>query len=87
MTPCDFPEANTTFTSPPDLEGSCRDIRAFHGQAQGGIFDGAPQVVVAWRPSDEELRRINEGQPIFLSVMGGLPPHYVGTSFEEVTSG
>lgn len=76
-----------TFKSPPDLPGSCEDVRGFMGNVQGGIFDGTSQVVVAWQPTEEDIKKINTGQPIYLSVMGNLPPHYVCMSFEEACQG
>lgn len=83
MIPSDFDESNMTFRSPEDLEGSCLEIKGYVGEVQGGIFDGSPQMIVAWMPTEEEFDLINEGCPIFLSVIGGLPPHRLCVSFEE----
>lgn len=83
MIPIDFPQTNTVLKSPPDLEGSCQEIRAYQGEVVGGIWDGSQVVVTAWKPSPEELEELNNGGSVFLHVMGGLPPHYVCTSFEE----
>lgn len=86
MIPADFPEANASFRAPVDLEESqCATIPAYRGQVVGGSVDGCDLVVVAWRPTHAELTRINLGLPIFLTVIGGLPPHYLSTSFEEAT--
>lgn len=84
MTPTDFPEANSTFAPPSDLEESqCRSIRVFVGRVEGGSCDGADQVITAWQPSEEEIAMIAAGAPVFLSCLGGLPPHYLTTSFEH----
>ena len=84
MIPIKFPEANTTFGAPSDMdESQVMTIPGFAGQVTGGSCDGMPVVVVAWRPTPEELRDIVDGKPIFLSVFGGLPPHYMATSFEQ----
>lgn len=85
MSPSQFPEANVVFGSPSDLPGSCQPIHAFQGQVQGGIFDGSQFVITAWKPTPEELRVLNEGGSVYLCVMGGLPPHYLTTSFEEAS--
>jgi len=84
MTPAEFPQANAVFGSPKDLEGSCREVRAYTCQVVGGIFDGSIMAVTAWKPSPKELRDLIEGGSVFLSVIGSLPPHYIGTRFEEV---
>lgn len=84
MTPTNFPEANTTYGPPPDLEESqCMSIRAYKGTVVGGSVDGSDQVVVAWLPTDEDVDRIVAGEPIFISMLGGLAPHFLTTTFEE----
>lgn len=84
MTPVKFPEANSRFGPPEDLaESQCMTIWAYSGTVAGGSVDGAHQVVVAWLPDEQERKRIADGGPIFLSVIGGLPPHYLSTSFAE----
>lgn len=84
MTPTDFPETNKTFHHPEDLDDSqVQSIRAFVGNTYGGSMDGAPVVVTAWQPSPHEIDRIVAGAPVFLVCVGGLPPHYLATSFED----
>jgi hypothetical protein len=87
MSPTNFSQANCLFGPPKDLEESqCKKIPAFVHQIKKGSIDGATQCVVAWIPDRQDIERILQGQPIFLSVMGGLPPHYLSTSFEEATN-
>jgi hypothetical protein len=84
MTPTDFPEANVTYGPPNDLaESQCAKIRAWNGSATRGSCDGYKMVVVAWQPSAEELAALQAGAPVFLSVMGGLPPHFLTTDFQS----
>lgn len=60
MTPQNFPESNTVMLAPKGME-NCVDIHAFR--------DGQ-QVITAWRPSPEELVKINMGEPIWLMLVG-----------------
>ena len=84
MIPVSFPQANSKFGSPKELQGSCWEIEGFCREVVGGIWDGTPQVIVAWKPSMEEIRKMLQGNPIFLSVMGGLPPHRLAVDFDEL---
>lgn len=36
--------------------------------------DGTPYMISAWRPTPEELERLNRGEYVQLSVMGNVPP-------------
>lgn len=84
MSPTVFDEINCNFTPPPTLEESqCAQIRGYHGVVERGSLEGAKVIVVAWKPSDEDLMRLLNGSPVFLSVFGGLPPHMLTTSFAE----
>lgn len=86
MTPVAFPEANAKFGAPPDLEESqCMTIKAYAGRIHGGSLDGENVVVTAWMPSPEEREMIAQGRPIFLSFIGGLPPHYPSLDFNTAT--
>lgn len=81
-----FPEANTKFGPPPDLdESQCRTIPAFVGKVERGAVEGAPIVVVAWQPDAAELAAIAAGKPIFISMIGGLAPHFLTTDFTTAT--
>lgn len=84
MTPTRFAEANTRFGPPSDLvESQCSTIWAYRGVVSGGSVDGCDFVVTAWKPSAEELKQLNAGNPVFLSCIGGLPPHFITTDFQQ----
>jgi hypothetical protein len=86
MEPVTFPQATTIFGPPPGLsESQVRSIPAYVGQVRTGSCDGLPQVVVAWKPTPAEIEAIRNGCPIFLSIIGGLPPHCLTTDFESAT--
>lgn len=61
MTPQRFAEANTVMAAPKGMP-DCVDVHAF--------ADGQ-RVVTAWRPSPEELVKINLGEPVYLMLWGG----------------
>jgi hypothetical protein len=84
MQPAEFPESNAKFRHPDDLdESQCYTISGYLGKRIGGNLDGADFVVVAWKPSPEDLDRLNAGHPIYLSCLGGLPPHFLTMSFND----
>src|SRR5690348_16569151 len=66
LIPQRFTEANAVRTAPPDME-NCSDLH---------LYADTEQCISAWRPTPEELVRINLGEPIWLwVVMGGnMPP-------------
>lgn len=85
MTPSNFKQANRMFTAPEGMdETQVASIPACALVMNGGPLDGSAMVVVAWKPSEEELKELNNGGLVYLSVLGGLPPHTVGTSFPFV---
>lgn len=87
MKAVDFPQSNTVFGPPPDLtKEQCNSIPAFLGICVGGSCDGSKMVVVAHQPTAEDIARILAGEPIFLTCMGGLPPHLMTTSFAEAVN-
>jgi hypothetical protein len=84
MNPFNFPQAKTPFIAPSDMDASqVFTIKAFRGKVNAGNLDGADFVVTAWKPTEEELKQLNEGNAVFLTCLGGLPPHFLTTSFEE----
>lgn len=87
MTPIQFPEANRMFGPPPDLdESQCGRLFGFVGEINRGNLDGSIVTVTAWEPSPEERQAIADGRPIFVSFVGGLPPHFLTTSFQEAVN-
>ncbi len=87
MTPVAFPEANASFHAPTGLaETQVATITAYHGPIVGGSMDGEKITVVAWKPDAEELRALNGGAPVFLSTLGGLPPHFLTVDFRNATN-
>lgn len=86
MTPIYFPEANFVFNPPPDLdESQCMKVHAHVCEVKQGSVDGVNIVVVAWQPDANDIAKIIAGQPIYLSVVGGLPPHFLTTNFYAAT--
>jgi hypothetical protein len=86
MTPTTFPEANTVYGPPSDLEESqCMRIPAFSGTVERGAVEGAPIVVVAWQPTSEDIAAMRLGSPIYISMIGGLAPHFLTTDFHSAT--
>jgi hypothetical protein len=84
MIPTDFPESNCVFGAPSDLDASqVLSIPALAGKIRGGNLDGARFVAIAWKPTPEEIEQIKSGAPIFLSMLGGLAPHFLTTNITE----
>ena len=87
MKPTDFPESNQVFGPPKGMtENQVRSIPAFVTTIQGGGFDGTPAVIVAWKPTEEELIQLASGNPIFITMLGGLMPHHLSTSFPQASA-
>jgi hypothetical protein len=60
-----FPESNITFTKPEGwTERECADIAGFIGTYGGD--KGKPVVLTAWKPTPEELVKLNLGEPLWL---------------------
>ena len=84
MNPATFPEANIVFHAPSDLsESQVMTIPAFYGTVMGGSLDGCTQVIVAWLPTEQDLKDLNAGAAVYLSCIGGLLPHCLTTRFSE----
>ena len=85
MTPAKFLEANTVYGPPSDLEESqCFSIPAYQGTVDGGSVDGCRQVVVAYDLSPEEIAYLHQnGGRLFLSMIGGLSPHFLSFTFDQ----
>jgi hypothetical protein len=87
MNPVDFPQSNSHYGPPADMEESqVATIHAFHHKAVGGSCDGMKQVVVAWQMSADEIELLKANDGVFfISMMGGLAPHYPSLDFESAT--
>lgn len=69
MTPQRFPESNITFTKPEGwTEEQCNDIAGFVGNYAGD--ENQPVVITSWRPTPEELVKLNLGEPLWLHLAG-----------------
>lgn len=86
MSPIHFDEVNTMFSAPPDMhESQIRTIPAYLGKAEGGSCDGAVSVVVCYEFTDEEIKEIINNRKIYLTMLGGLAPHYLSFNFYQAT--
>ena len=86
MMPLEFQGTNITFQLPADLSGQKTKARAIRGrilQLNKGPLDGLAVAVVAYKPSPLDISRILAGQPIYISFLGGVAPHYLSTALEE----
>lgn len=80
MTPQRFAESNIEFTKPENwTDEQCASIHGFVGEIPG--FKGnyadhrrTPVCVTAWRPTPDELVKLNLGEPVFLSIVGERQP-------------
>lgn len=65
-----FPESNTVMRAPANMP-DCADIHAFIGDTE----KREPIVITAWKPTPEELVKINLGEPVYLFIWGqAMPP-------------
>lgn len=64
MNPQRFSECNTVMLAPKGMD-NCADIHACKT-----VCNNSPVVVTAWKPSPEELVKINLGEPIYLILWG-----------------
>lgn len=82
MNPIEPPHANQHFKAPPGMDASqVMTIPAYHAEIKDGNLAGMPVTVTAWQPTPDDVKRINAGKPIYLSFVGGLPPHFPTTRF------
>lgn len=86
MKPVAFKGANKVYTSPKNWEeekdGKCGDLPVFEGTDSRGHN----VIVSAWQPSEKDLKRLNEGKPLFLQIVGIAQPPvalYTDNPFEE----
>lgn len=72
MLPHNFDESNFTFTKPKGwTDEQCSDLPVFRGKYE----DGTPVIISYWKPNKEDLDAMNNGEGIYLSIVGeGMPP-------------
>lgn len=69
MIPQRFTRSNTVMLAPESMKETCCDVHAYRG-------DG--YVITAWRPTPEELVKLNLGEPLWLGVAGEtMPPVFL----------
>ena len=65
MTPVRFAQCNIVMQAPKDMSECC-DVHAYRDEQY---------CITAWRPSPEELVKLNLGEPVYLTCWGGgMPP-------------
>ena len=71
MQPVSF-EGATEIKKPSDMtDEQCMSIWA----TKGVTIDGFPYFLEAWKPSYEDLKSLNRGEPIYIQIISnGLPP-------------
>ena len=73
MTPVEFKGQNKVYTKPKnwdEKDGDCGDLPVFEGQDTLGHR----VIVSAWKPSEEDLKALNEGKPLYLQIVGVAQP-------------
>lgn len=71
MRSIDFPDANLTLMKPKSMtDEECAPMTAYRGRDE----DGHAYVLSQWMPNKEDLEAINAGRPIFLKILGSVPP-------------
>jgi hypothetical protein len=80
----DFEGTNFAFTKPEDMtDQQCRTLRVKRGMTE---IDGEkyPVSTSGWKPTAEDLERLNAGGLIYLNIFGlGHPPVSVSTELIE----
>lgn len=64
MNPTRFAQANIVMLAPPGMK-NCIDVHACKTTS-----GDAPVVVTAWKPTPEEIVKINLGEPVYLILWG-----------------
>lgn len=84
----EFPAANTIFGPPEGFgESQVASVQAWVGEVEKGSCDGQGIVVVQWRPSEDELKQLCSGFPLYMTMFAGgkLIPHMLSTDFYSAT--
>lgn len=73
MQPVTHRTNNHIFTAGPDSPGDCADL-----PVTSADWYGTPSLITFWKPSVEELARLNAGQSVLVVVAGKvLPPLHI----------
>jgi hypothetical protein len=86
MMPLEIAGTNVTLMLPSDLLGNktkARCVRARIVSIKNGPLDGLSVAVVAYKPSPLDVSRILAGEPIYISFLAGVAPHFLSTTLEE----
>lgn len=87
MTPTNFPEGTKPLHRPPSMSADqCGDLQVYAGEIEAGSCKGMKVVVAAWQPTEEEKMHIAAGKPVFVSMIGGMVPHFLTTTFSSATN-
>ena len=87
MKPAKFEQSTHRFGPPPGLdETQVMTVDAYVGEVRGGSLCGAQVCVTAWKPDTEELAALVRGEPLFLSFIGSIPPHYPSVDFHSASN-
>jgi hypothetical protein len=84
VTPQRFANSNVVVKAPEGMD-NCNDVHAWVGQTP----DGTACCITAWRPTREELVKLNLGEPLWLWCCGSsMPPVALSTDdpFEPKTT-
>ena len=78
----DFPEANTTFVRPADMQDTCGDLKVLRAiEFLGEKKEEFPVIISCWQLTDDDLENLmKNGSKVWLHVTGnGMPPVRIHT--------
>lgn len=82
MSPTNFPQSNCSLGPPGEYDTTdIAVIDAYRGQVQGGRLDGSNITVVAWKPDEQDLEKLQRGEAVFLAFIDIAPMHTVTVGF------
>lgn len=90
MKPTEFEGCNHKY-GPPEgwTDDQCQTIPAMVFEHEIEILEGSGAttkqlfVITGWKPSEADLKKLNEGGLVYLQVYGGMPPVCVYTVDDE----
>lgn len=86
MTPIKFPESNNEYGPPRGMdESQVRTVPVFKGKVEGGSCKDFPIVVVCYELTEADVEALLHGRKIYVSMIGGLAPHYLSQTFYDAT--